>query len=187
MTSADSFRTTSRLIETNVKSLRRALGLLAQISDETYTNCPAGFEPHRVGGHLRHILEFYECFLDGLDLGCINYDARKRNLLIQQSREYGMETIRGMIRRLENCVDLAGCSPLLVRMEDVNESDVCDPFLASSVGRELQVLSSHTIHHFALIAMTLGAHGIKVDKEFGVAASTLRYLKQSTGAAACVQ
>jgi hypothetical protein len=30
-----------------------------------------------------------------------------------------------------------------------------DPFLLSSVARELQALSSHTIHHFAVMAMTL--------------------------------
>jgi hypothetical protein len=30
-------------------------------------------------------------------------------------------------------------------------------------------LSSHTVHHFALIALTLRAHGVAVDPKFGVA------------------
>jgi len=39
----------------------------------------------------------------------------------------------------------------------------------------LQALSSHTIHHFALIAVTLRLHGIQVDPNFGMSPSTLRY------------
>jgi len=43
------------------------------------------------------------------------------------------------------------------------------------VARELMTLSSHTIHHFALIATTLRGHGVQVDANFGVAPSTLSY------------
>ena len=53
-----------------------------------------------------------------------------------------------------------------------------------SVSRELQVLSSHTIHHFALIAMTLRLHGIEMDPDFGMAPSTLRYLASRAAEAA---
>ena len=59
-----------------------------------------------------------------------------------------------------------------------------EPFLISSVGRELQVLSSHTIHHFALMAMTLRVLGVPVDPDFGMAPSTLRYLDTQAGAEA---
>jgi hypothetical protein len=47
--------------------------------------------------------------------------------------------------------------------------------MVSSVRRELQALSSHTIHHFALMAVTLRAHGLEVDPAFGMSPSTLRY------------
>jgi hypothetical protein len=45
----------------------------------------------------------------------------------------------------------------------------------SSAGRELQVLASHTTHHYALIALLLQARGIEVEPGFGVAPSTLVY------------
>ena len=60
-------------------------------------------------------------------------------------------------------------------MEDADAMQVQDRFLTSSIGRELQILSSHTIHHFALIAMTLRAMGYHVDRDFGMAPSTLRF------------
>ena len=67
-------------------------------------------------------------------------------------------------------------------MEDSGGYELGDPFLMSSVGRELLTLSTHTIHHFALIAITLRAHGVAVDPDFGVAPSTLRH-RQKTRAA----
>ena len=52
------------------------------------------------------------------------------------------------------------------------------------ISRELQVLSSHTVHHFALIAVTLRMHGVEMDPDFGMAPSTLRYLASKTAEAA---
>jgi hypothetical protein len=69
-------------------------------------------------------------------------------------------------------------------MEDAEASDVRECFMESSISRELQVLSSHTVHHFALIAMTLRMHGVEMDADFGMAPSTLRYLASKTAEAA---
>ena len=69
-------------------------------------------------------------------------------------------------------------------MEDAESAAVRDSFMESSVSRELQVLSSHTVHHFALIAVTLRAQGVQMDPDFGMAPSTLRYLESKTREAA---
>ena len=52
--------------------------------------------------------------------------------------------------------------------------------ISSTVGRELQYLLDHTIHHYAIIAIILKAQSITVPEEFGVAPSTLKYW-ESTG------
>jgi hypothetical protein len=69
-------------------------------------------------------------------------------------------------------------------MEDADSKAVCEGFMESSISRELQVLSSHTVHHFALIAITLRVHGVEIDSDFGMAPSTLRYLASKTAEAA---
>jgi hypothetical protein len=74
--------------------------------------------------------------------------------------------LRVLIERLES---LQVDGSVQVRAEDA------EPYLSSTIGRELQSLSSHTVHHFALIAMSLRAMGIPVEEDFGVAPSTLRY------------
>ena len=74
------------LIEVNTRWLLQAGALLEKISDDAYAGMPAGVEPHRVGAHLRHILEFYDCFLCGMRTGYIDYDARRRDPVIERSR-----------------------------------------------------------------------------------------------------
>lgn len=163
------------LVRTNIRWLRQALALLNNIDDEAFATSPKGLAPHKAGSHLRHVIEFYECFLDGLEWSQIDYDARKRDDLLGRNRLVAADRIRGIIRRLETEPALLGDNSLWVRMEDADSVGARDPYLISSVGRELQVLGSHTIHHFALIAIVLRAHGVELDADFGMAPSTLRY------------
>ena len=166
----------SELIGTNVGWLRQALSLLGKMDDLTFASCPKGLAPHRVGSHLRHVLEFYKCFLDGIESSRIDYDARRRDENIEKSRHAAADEICSIIRRLEDSPLPPGDSLVLVRMENAE----LDAHLRSSICRELQALSSHTIHHFALIAVTLRAHGFEVDPEFGMSPSTLRYQATQT-------
>jgi len=161
----------TELISTNIAWLKQALSLVQQLDDVTFRSSPQGLAPHRVGSHLRHVLEFYECFLDGLAAARIDYDARKRDESIERRRQSATTSICSIISRLEDVSSFEEDWELAVRMENADE----DVYLVSSVGRELQALSSHTIHHFALIAITLRVHGLEVDPDFGMSPSTLRY------------
>ncbi len=174
----------SALIDMNTRWLRQALDLLGRLDQREFAASPKSMPPHRVSSHLRHIIEFYECFLDGLEPTHIDYDARRRDLRLESSIVVAAERICALIARLESDPALRRDGVLFVRMEDAQGFDLSDPFLMSSVTRELMTLSSHTIHHFALIAMTLRAHGVAVDPEFGVAPSTLRYRDQKRTARA---
>lgn len=172
------------LIGVNIAWLCQAQALLDRISDANYTASPSGLTPHKAGGHLRHILEFYECFLDGLAKGRIDYDARKRDLSVETSRRAAQARIHSLIHRLATEPTLRVDSLVSIHIEDSAGSRISEPFLVSSVGRELQVLSSHSIHHFALIGMTLRALGVQVNPDFGMAPSTLRYRASQAAAEA---
>ena len=174
----------STLIQINVRWLRQALRLVERLDDSAYAASPPGLDPHRAGAHLRHILEFYQCFLDGQDLSHIDYDARRRDETIENNRDAAAAAIRSIIGMLETCEELRQERIVWVRMEDAASLGVRQPFMESSVSRELQVLSSHTIHHFALIAVTLRAHGVQMDSDFGMAPSTLRYMASKSAEAA---
>ena len=160
-----------KLIGINVGWLRQARTLVDQMDDAAFATSPKGFEPHRVGSHLRHVLEFYECFLDGLPTGRIDYDNRQRDVTVEKSRRAAVARIDDIIQLLEHETANSDGAAISVRMENAE----ADAFLMSSVERELQALSSHTIHHFALIAVTLRLHGCHIDPDFGMSPSTLRY------------
>jgi hypothetical protein len=172
------------LIATNIRWLRQALRLLERIDDSVYSTTAPGFAPHRVGAHMRHILEFYQCFLDGMDWSHIDYDSRRRDESIERCRHTASAAIRSIIHALDNCPEVREERIVWVRMEDAGTIGVRDCFMESSLSRELQALSSHTVHHFALIAMALRAHGVQMDSDFGMAPSTLRYLSAKTAEAA---
>lgn len=161
----------TELISTNVAWLKQALSLVQQLDDARFSSSPPGLAPHRVGSHLRHVLEFYQCFFDGLATSRIDYDARKRDESIERGRQSAVASIYSIISLLEEVSSFDENWALAVRMENADE----DVYLSSSVGRELQALSSHTVHHFALIAITLRVQGIEVDPDFGMSPSTLRY------------
>src|SRR5262252_9833660 len=105
----------SALIATNVRWLRQALRLL-ELDDSVYAGTAPGFAPHRVGAHLRHVLEFYQCFLDGMDSSHIDYDSRRRDESIERSRHTAAIAIRSIIDALDTSAEQARM--VWVRMED---------------------------------------------------------------------
>lgn len=163
------------LIEGNLCWLNQLLALLGRIDETAYSLPPAGFSAYRVGAHIRHIVDFYRCFMDGLGARRIDYNARTRDRQIENTRTKASAAIADIIDSFDSCRRLQRDEILLVIPED-GEDRRADGLLRSSVSRELQALSSHTIHHFALIALILRLHGVAVDPAFGMAPSTLRFL-----------
>jgi hypothetical protein len=153
----------TELIQTNVTWLRQAIDLVEKLDDAVFVT--------KVGAHLRHIVEFYECFLNGLETACVDYDRRKRDESIEKNRHRAIARMRILMRRIEQAGEYDDDALLAVRIEGSDSSVL----LRSSVARELQALSSHSVHHFALIAMTLKGYGVQVNPRFGVSPSTLRY------------
>jgi len=46
---------------------------------------------------------------------------------------------------------------------------------STSIKRELAFLLSHTIHHYAIVAIICRLQGLSVEDDFGIAPSTLRH------------
>lgn len=158
------------LIDVNIRWLREALTLIAKLEDASYSTAPGQLVPHGAGAHFRHISDFYRCFISGLESLHVDYDDRQRDRAIEQNRAAACTAIRSVIRFFETSDSLREESTIWVRMEDADTFRVQGGgFMESSISRELQVLRSHTIHHFALIAVTLRIEGIELDPQFGVA------------------
>lgn len=163
------------LLDTNLQWLSQAEGLLSDLSDWAYSLAAPSAFGNKAGAHLRHVIEFYEAFLQGLENGHIDYDARPRDAQLERSRVTALLRIRALSEQLLEMKSILADCVLFVRVEDADTDLNQDCWLGSSVGRELQALSSHTVHHFALIAVALRAHGVVVPADFGFSPATLRY------------
>jgi hypothetical protein len=119
------------------------------------------------GAHTRHVLDFLDCLLTGLDAKRIDYTNRKRRLNVEQSRTVGLREIERAIASLERLTHLEAQLPLDVR------SDMNQEWSKSTLSRELQFVIGHVIHHYALIRLTLAHRGIEAPSDYGVAPSTL--------------
>lgn len=161
------------LLAQNAAYLEQGAALLDRLDDAAYTRTQPPYYTSSIGAHLRHTLEHYVSFLRGLDAAHVDYDARDRDLQIENSRTYAC----GVTRRLAQALDACAPTDRSVRVKldgDAAHADD-DPLSQSTLKRELQYLMAHTIHHYALIAMILRLQGLEPGEDFGVAPSTLRY------------
>ncbi len=124
--------------------------------------------------------------------GWIDYDARRRDPATEAELEVARARLRRTLTRME-AFQARGDSadrPILVVMDAGGDSEAPGLPLgetppstrgASSVGRELQYLIAHTVHHFALMAVALRLAGFEPHADFGVAPSTLRFEARNGG------
>jgi len=179
----------NRLASECAQMLRQGLALVERIDDCLYAEALPEAPRGAVGAHLRHCLDFYRGLLAGLGTGRIDYNVRARDPLIERDRAHASAALQSVICELEELPDEAGDEVVLVAPEDAADDPTDEAAWArSTVARELQFLLSHTVHHFALLALTLRLRGFEPGAEFGVNSSTLRHWRhEEEEAAACAR
>jgi uncharacterized damage-inducible protein DinB len=162
-----------RFVAENLYLVNQMRGLLSRLPGDVYRAGGHEYFGSGVGKHVRHVLEFYERLLESKD-GIVDYDARRRDRRVETEPEYAAERASGVIDSLER-LDEAG-SPAAVRVRvETHGEDQSPAEITSSLDRELAYLSSHTVHHFAIVATILRIQGIEPPPDFGVAPATIRY------------
>jgi len=161
-----------QLVRANVYFLGQAESLLDSLEGDQYCQKVPHFYNSTIGQHLRHCLDHYASLLDGLGNGKIDYDCREREIHLEASVETARERIGLFLARLESLNSGEAPVGVLVKMDCGGEDVGWQP---STLGRELQFLVSHTVHHFAMIGGMCASMGIELEKGFGVAPSSLRH------------
>ncbi len=149
--------------------------LVEKLSDEHFTTKIPTLHYASIGQHLRHILEFFQCLIQSQETQKLDYDARKRNLLIENNRLVCMEVIKEI---LEN-IDFSNINITLYQTYNIdNESQISE--IASNYWREWAYNIEHTIHHQALIkvGVLLLMPNMQISENFGVADATTNFKNQ---------
>lgn len=158
------------LVQSIKNNLTENIELLHLLTNEEFTHKNPELSNATIGEHMRHIIELFQCLLDNYEDGQINYDNRKRNLLLQTDKNAAISIIEKLITEIEKpnkSLALAHnySSPIEV--------------LQTNYFRELLYNLEHSIHHQALIKVALyNFPNIKISESIGVAPSTLEYRHQ---------
>lgn len=158
-------------IDENIDALQQGSSLLRRIDDALYRQRLTAVFAGSIGSQVRHNLDFYASLLEGLSTGSIDYEARRRDTVIEASRDAAAVEIERICRELAS---VSRAPPaLLLRMR--SDEDGRAAWATTSLSRELDFLLSHTIHHYAIVAIMCRLMGVQPEADFGVAPSTLRY------------
>jgi hypothetical protein len=156
--------------ESNVHVLQQLLAILDQLDNTAYSSKLDVLSASSIGMHVRHILEFYTCLFMEADI--INYDNRKRNLRLETDTDYAIENIVLILATINNIeedkmIQLAG-----------TESFRDETYMVTTtLSRELQYLSEHSIHHMAIIKIALQSSfpTVNMHQHFGIAFATIKH------------
>jgi uncharacterized damage-inducible protein DinB len=153
--------------------LQRGIRALGQLSATQYAGARDGHSS--AGAQFRHILDHYAALFEGIGEGRVNYDARRRDRAIEHDPSAAALDAQRWIEALDQLDVAHGKRRVLVHSDSGGGPD-CADWRESSIGRELQFLTSHTVHHYALIKLLLEWHGVSLDRDFGMAPSTRAHL-----------
>ena len=158
------------LIQSIKDNLSENIELLHQLTNDEFTQKNPELSNATIGEHMRHIIELFGCLLENYDYGLINYDDRKRDLLLQTDKNEAIAIIEKYLLELDK-----PNKPLSLTHNCFSPIEL----LHTNYFRELIYNLEHSIHHQALIKVALhNLPHIKIPSSFGVAPSTLEYRKQ---------
>jgi len=143
---------------------------LARLTDEQYVRPSKTLFNASIGQHVRHIIELFICLDNGYATGLVNYEKRKRDLLIETNKEFANELLQKVYTSLEKP------NKKLLLESNYDEHAEEDITVLTNYYREIIYNLEHTVHHMALIRVGINeVSTISVPDGFGVASSTIKY------------
>ena len=129
-----------------------------------------------IGMHYRHVLEHFQCLLEGLESGQIDYDHRLRSPQLEDAIDDAILTTDILMERFRTLAVDALRRECSVRYS-VGGSDDKAEEARSTFAREVMFCVGHATHHYALMKPLCAQLGVDLPFEFGVAPSTLKHLR----------
>lgn len=157
-----------------VEDLLKMRSLLLKLEDRDYTHASHLLSGATIGQHIRHILEFYSCLLHIGDDLSVNYDERKRDKDTECHRTVAIHQIDQLVIELGR---ISEDYPLILKGNYSSDPQTRTSTVDSSLFRELAYNLEHSIHHQALIKITLKERELDhlINERFGVAPATIRF------------
>lgn len=166
------------MIEASCQVLDQLSQLIQTVSVSVYSEA-SSVSDFGVGRHVRHILDHYVALQQGIESGCVDYNFRQRDSVLEHQPRLALEMVDAIKEWI--CQDTFTAklrSPILIESE-VSVSETQSVVLESCVERELWYCLNHCIHHMAYAALLAKANGETIDKTIGVAPATASFLRKT--------
>ncbi len=145
-------------------NLFRGIKLLENISDEEYRNTTIAPYNSSIGGHMRHILDVFDCVFQGLESDNINLINRKRDKNAEKFTKNGIEFSYKIIQKLRQ-IESEDFNKIVKVIDDLGTGIITTNYTLASA---LIQAHSHAIHHFASVGYIIAQLGIQLpDDDFG--------------------
>ncbi|MBK6730470.1 MAG: hypothetical protein IPG60_05715 [Bacteroidetes bacterium] len=162
-----------KLFEAAGNSLNQVSALLVNLSNQEYSRPLSILHNASIGKHVRHIINFYQCVINPQDNNVVCYDARERDLQLEENTVYARIIIDALVSDLKN---LNTETHIKVSQNfstnGINEAQIIE----STIGREVMYAFDHAVHHMAIIKIGLIENfpDKTIDVNLGIAPSTVR-------------
>jgi uncharacterized damage-inducible protein DinB len=159
------------LQKASVDALGQLVSVLGTLHAEDFRTPLPVLSGGTIGRHVRHLVEFYQCLFGGLVTGTVDYDARARNVVLEEELALAIAALAYQMRRVG---EIGPDQPLILCTRYAPGEKVTIP---TTLYRELVYNLEHCIHHQATIRIGLRAlpQPAPLPDSFGVASSTLQY------------
>lgn len=154
-------------------SFQQLIVVLEQLTADQYKTPSENLSGSSIGQHTRHIIELYQCLLNGYSAGKVCYDDRKRDSRIETDQHFAKQ----LLHDISSAISKDNIELQLAGTYDEQSSEKLQ--LTTNYYRELLYNHEHTIHHMALIRVGLKELTTEpVAEHFGIASSTIRHREQ---------
>jgi hypothetical protein len=144
---------------------------IEKVADKTYKEKSSLLNGSTIGGHTRHVIEIFQCLLQGYETGVVNYEHRKRDMLIETNKDFAV----ALLQEISTKIAMPNKSLKLEGFYS-NEADSENCSMQTNFFRELVYNLEHCIHHMALIRVGIQEFSaVVLPDNFGVAPSTIQY------------
>ncbi|OEK03299.1 hypothetical protein BFP97_17990 [Roseivirga sp. 4D4] len=170
-----------QLKHVSAKILDQLIQVSEQLQDQAFRQPLKVLSDNTIGKHIRHIIEFYDLMILGINCGEVNYDQRSHDRVIEENRLMAIEKMNSLKLEIEK---IASDSSLKLKANYSLDKE--DPIeIVTSYYRELQYNIEHAIHHMAIIKIAILSEfaNVNIPEGFGIAYSTIKYEKDKP----CVQ
>jgi len=162
------------MIEAIEKNLQRGIQLLNCVSDQDYCNTTIPPYYSSIGVHMRHILDVFDCIIEGVESGNINLINRKRNQLAENFTDKGIVYFEEIIYKLQLLKNV-NFDKIVKVTDDIGLGVITANY---TLGGVLIQAHSHAIHHFASVGYIISQLDIKLpDADFGFNPTTPKKVK----------